>query len=75
MGASAPAALGPVWKHFVPIIARNLAGELVEEKDTPLFFVRAGFLEETYFSLKFMPIFDANGVTVGHYESLNETVR
>jgi hypothetical protein len=75
MGVSARVALSSVWSHyFEPIIERNLAGETVEQTNTTIHMVRNGFMEETYFSLKFIPIFDAEGVTVGHYESLVETV-
>jgi hypothetical protein len=75
MGVSARVGFGDIWDHFEPIIERNLAGESVEETDTPIFLVRSGFLEEAYFSLKFMPVLDNNGATVGHYETVVESVR
>lgn len=74
MGKGARIALGEVFAHFEPVIARNMAGEPVEETNTQLFFDRAGFLEETYFSMKFMPIFNSEGSTIGHYESMVENV-
>lgn len=75
MGVSARIALASVWSdHFEPIITRNLAGETVEKTNTAIHMVRNGFMEETYFSLKFIPLFDSNGATVGHYEPLVETV-
>lgn len=75
MGVSARVALESVWsEYFEPIIERNLVGETVEKINTSIHMVRNGFLEETYFSLKFIPIFDAGGATVGHYEPLVETV-
>jgi hypothetical protein len=75
MGKSARVALASVWgEYFEPIIAQNLAGETVERTDTSIHMVRNGFMEETYFSLKFIPIFSSDGVTVGHYEPLIETV-
>lgn len=75
MGDSARVALSAVWgEYFEPIIARNLAGETVEQTNTAIHMVRSGFMEETYFSLKFIPILDSEGVTVGHYEPLVETV-
>ncbi|KAF2714322.1 hypothetical protein K504DRAFT_394618, partial [Pleomassaria siparia CBS 279.74] len=76
MGVGARVALSLVWpEYFEPIITQNLAGETVEKTNTPVHMVRSGFLEETYFSLKFIPIFDADGATVGHYEPLVETTR
>jgi hypothetical protein len=74
MGLSARIALSEVWDHFEPIIERNIAGESVEEVDTPLLIDRSGFLEETYFSLKFIPVLDSVGATVGFYETVIESV-
>ncbi|RAR06930.1 aerobic respiration control sensor protein arcb [Stemphylium lycopersici] len=74
MGASARVALASVWgEYFEPIIEKNLAGETVEKRNTAIHMVRNGFMEETYFSLKFIPILDSEGATVGHYEPLVET--
>ncbi|KAI2487400.1 BaeS Signal transduction histidine kinase [Pyrenophora tritici-repentis] len=76
MGASARVALASVWKeYFEPIIEKNLRGETVEKTNTAIHMIRNGFMEETYFSLKFIPILDSEGVTVGHYEPLVETTR
>lgn len=75
MGMSASVALSSVWsQYFEPIIAQNIAGETVVKIDTAIHMVRNGFMEETYFSLKFIPILDSDGRTVGHYEPLTETV-
>jgi hypothetical protein len=75
MGVSARVALSGVWStYFEPIITRNIAGETVEQIDTAIHLVRNGFLEETYFSLKFIPIVDSEGATIAHYEPLAETV-
>ncbi|USP75763.1 hypothetical protein yc1106_03037 [Curvularia clavata] len=74
MGASARVALAPVWEeYFEPIIEKNLAGETVQKTNTIIHMVRNGFMEETYFSLKFIPILDSEGTTIGHYEPLVET--
>jgi hypothetical protein len=75
MGVSARVALSGVWaEYFEPIISQNLAGKTVELTDSAVHIDRNGFLEETYFSLKFIPIFDSDGATVAHYEPLAETV-
>lgn len=76
MGVSARVALAQVWEeYFEPIIKKNLAGETVQKTNTIIHMVRNGFMEETYFSLKFIPILDSEGTTIGHYEPLVETVR
>lgn len=75
MGLSARVALASVWgEYFEPIIEQNLAGETVEKNNTAIHMVRNGFMEETYFSLRFIPILDDLGATIGHYEPLVETV-
>lgn len=75
MGRSAREALAQVWnEYFEPIIERNLAGETVDNSHTELPLVRNGYLEETYFSTRFIPIFDSQGATIGHYEPVVETV-
>lgn len=75
MGISARVALAQVWNEFFePIIERNLAGETVDNSHTELPLVRNGYLEETYFSTRFIPIFDSEGATIGHYEPVVETV-
>jgi len=75
MGVSARIALSTVWpRYFEPIIEQNLRGETVEQTDSAIHMVRNGFMEETYFSLKFIPILNSEGATVGHYEPLTETV-
>jgi PAS domain-containing protein len=74
MGVSARVGLAEVWRRLEPIIERNNAGESVEEFDTPIFLARNGYLEEAYFSLKFIPLLGSKGTTVGYYESVIETV-
>jgi hypothetical protein len=75
MGVSARVALGSVWsEQFEPIATKNLAGETVEKTNMAVNIVRNGFLEETYFSIRFIPLLDAEGLPIGHYQSLVETV-
>lgn len=75
MGESARVALVSVWEEFFePMIQKNLEGESVERVNYAIPVFRNGFLEETYFSFKFIPIFDSDGATIGHYEPLTETV-
>ncbi|KAF2664424.1 aerobic respiration control sensor protein-like protein arcB [Microthyrium microscopicum] len=75
MGKSARNALAVVWHDFEPIIIENLAGKPVEETNKPVVITRNGFLEETYFSMKFLPIFDGQGATIGHFETVSETTK
>jgi hypothetical protein len=75
MGRSARDVLASVWlEHFEPIIKMNLTGETVDNANVELPLTRNGFLEETYFSTRFIPIFDSDGATIGHYEPVVETV-
>ncbi|KAL5434893.1 hypothetical protein PMIN06_011261 [Paraphaeosphaeria minitans] len=76
MGVSARVALKSVWGHyFEPLIIRNLVGETVEGTNNPVQMERNGFMEETYFSWSFIPIFNSEGATIAHYEPLVETTR
>ncbi|EON60987.1 hypothetical protein W97_00197 [Coniosporium apollinis CBS 100218] len=75
LGTPADVALGEIWTHFIPIIEANKRGEAYEEFDLPLFLNRHGFLEETYFSFRFVPVLDDSGTVVGHYEPITETTR
>ena len=75
LGLSARTALAATWSGYLePSIAQNLDGKTVEQTDSAFHMVRGGFTEEIYFFLKFIPILDSNGATVGHYETLSETV-
>lgn len=75
MGRSARDVLASVWlEHFEPIIQMNLTGETVDNANVEIPLTRNGFLEETYFSTRFIPIFDSDGATIGHYEPVVETV-
>jgi hypothetical protein len=75
MGVSARDALASVWtEQFEPIAIRNIAGETVEKTNMAVPIVRSGFVEEAYFSMRFIPLLDAEGLPVGHYQSLVETV-
>ena len=76
MGVSARVALAQVWNHyFEPLIERNLTGETIEGTNNPIQMVRNGFMEETYFSWSFIPIFDSDGAVIAHYEPLVETTK
>lgn len=75
MGRSAREVLVAVWdSHFEPIIERNLAGETAHNANTEILLIRNGYAEETYFSIRFIPIFNSEGATIGHYEPVVETV-
>ncbi|KAJ4983602.1 hsp90-like protein [Stagonosporopsis vannaccii] len=76
MGRSAREVLAPVWEDFFePIIQQNLQGETVVNSNTEIPLNRNGYLEETYFSTRFIPIFNSEGSTIGHYEPVVETTR
>lgn len=75
MGRSAREVLAQVWNdYFEPVIQRNLAGETVDNSHTDIPLMRNGYIEETYFSTRFIPIFDSQGATIGHYEPVIEVV-
>ncbi|KAJ4321254.1 hypothetical protein N0V94_002993 [Neodidymelliopsis sp. IMI 364377] len=76
MGRDARTVLASVWEtHFEHIIQQNLVGEIVTNDNTEVPLVRNGYVEETYFSVRFIPIFDSEGSTIGHYEPVIETTK
>ena len=75
MGRSAREVLASVWNtYFEPIIEKNLEGETIDNLNTEIPLIRNGYVEETYFSTRFIPIFNSEGATIGHYEPVIETV-
>jgi hypothetical protein len=75
MGHCARTVLAPIWhEHFEPVIQKNMEGETVDTSNTEIPLTRNGYVEETYFSTRFIPIFDSEGATIGHYEPVVETV-
>ncbi|KAK7625083.1 hypothetical protein IWX48DRAFT_547713 [Phyllosticta citricarpa] len=76
MGKSAAVALKDYWDHFTPFTARNiLVGEAVQEHNLPVFLMRNGVLEETYYSFSMIPILGDHGTVAGHYEPVTETTK
>lgn len=75
VGRSAREVLAPIWNDiFEPVIQRNLAGEIVDHVKIEIPLNRYGYVEETYFSTRFIPVVDSEGATIGHYEPVVETV-
>ncbi|KAF2729271.1 hypothetical protein EJ04DRAFT_537938 [Polyplosphaeria fusca] len=76
MGVSARVAAKDYWLLFQPLVDYiNITGETVNEHDMPLFVDRHGFLEETYFSFRFIPILNESGHVAGYYQPLLETTK
>lgn len=75
LGCSARVVFPSMWEDYIePIIKQNLAGETVTKNYTEIPLIRHGYVEETYFSTTFIPIFNSEGSTIGHYEPVIEIV-
>jgi signal transduction histidine kinase len=62
-----------IWAQFADILENcRQSGTIVENKNAFLLLHRHGFLEETYFSWKFMPIIGPLGYVVGSYATVVE---
>ncbi|KAG9228812.1 hypothetical protein BJ875DRAFT_508295 [Amylocarpus encephaloides] len=62
-----------VWDHFEKLLAKQRETyETVVEADAMLMLNRHGFLEETYFTWKFVPIVDEEGDIRGSYATVVE---
>jgi PAS domain-containing protein len=63
-----------IWDQFAQLLeGARQTGNTVEEKNSFLLLERHGFLEETYFSWKFMPMVGPEGYTIGSYATVVES--
>lgn len=61
-----------IWDHFETLLARQRdTAETTVEANAPLLLFRHGFLEETYFSWKFVPIIGDDGWVVGSHATVS----
>jgi hypothetical protein len=65
-----------IWGHFENLLTtQRETGETAIEANAPLLLFRHGFLEETYFSWKFVPIIGSEGWVVGSHATVVEVTR
>jgi hypothetical protein len=65
-----------IWDHFENLLSRQReTGETTVEANALLLLFRHGFLEETYFSWKFVPIIGPEGWVVGSHATVVEVTR
>lgn len=65
-----------IWDHFEALLTRQReTGETTIEANAHLLLSRHGFLEETYFSWKFVPIIGPEGYVVGSHATVVEVTR
>lgn len=65
-----------IWDHFEALLAQQREdGVTVIEDNAPLLLHRHGFLEETYFSWKFVPLIGLDGWVVGSHATVVEVTR
>ena len=65
-----------VWDHFEKLLTKQReTGETTIEANAHLLLFRHGFLEETYFSWKFVPIIGPAGWVVGSHATVVEVTR
>lgn len=65
-----------IWDQFAALLeGARQNGNTVEDRDAFLLLERHGFLEETYFSWKFIPIIGPEGYVVGSYATVVETTQ
>jgi PAS domain-containing protein len=65
-----------IWNHFEALLEKQReTAETVMEDNAFLLLFRHGFLEETYFSWKFVPIIGDEGWVVGSYATVVEVTR
>jgi len=76
MGRPALTAMPEFRDQLVPMLEHNRTkGEAVTHKNMALFLEKQGLLEETYMSLRYVPLIDEDGIVVGSYESVSDVTR
>ncbi len=81
LGAKHPAAVGrpfsevwsDIWSAIEPLVQRALAGEPTWSENLQLFMNRSGYLEETYFTFSYSPVYDETGGVGGMFCAVTET--
>ncbi|PBP17289.1 M2QJ, histidine kinase-group XI protein [Diplocarpon rosae] len=65
-----------IWSHFEELLARQReTAQTTVEANAFLLLFRHGFLEESFFSWKFVPIIGSEGWVVGSHATVVETTR
>ena len=66
---------GDVWEAVLPFTQEALAGRGTWSEDLPLEMTRNGFLEQTYWTFSYSPLFDDEGKVAGVLNIVTETTR
>lgn len=76
MGGSARVHWWEVWDQYDPFFDQmRIDGKALKQDNTQLLIQRNGFLEEGFFNLIVMPLFDDEGSVVGFYEPVTEVTK
>jgi hypothetical protein len=68
--------LAEVWDYFAKLLQNQREnGHTVIQENQPLVLIRHGFVEEAYFSWKFVPIVGDQGYVIGSYHTVVEVTR
>ncbi|ANY85014.1 hypothetical protein BB934_43135 (plasmid) [Microvirga ossetica] len=81
LGAKHPHALGrplrevwaEIWTDLEPLVMKALAGEATDHENMHLVMERRGFLEDTWYTFSYSPIYDESGAVTGIFCACSET--
>lgn len=81
LGQKHPSAMGQrfadvwpeIWTDVSPIVDKAMSGESSYFEDLPLTMFRKGFVEQTWFTFSYSPVFDETGTVAGVYCACTET--
>jgi serine phosphatase RsbU (regulator of sigma subunit) len=75
LGARAPDVWSDIWADIGGMAAEVFAGRATYSEDLLLVMSRHGFVEETYFTFSFSPVFEPGGEVAGLLDTVVETTQ
>lgn len=73
LGKSGREGWAEIWPDLEPLVASVISGKATWSEDQPLYMNRHGFLEETYFTFSYSPVWDDSGTVRGLFCACIET--
>ncbi|HEV7333069.1 MAG TPA: PAS domain-containing protein [Flavisolibacter sp.] len=73
LGTSGREGWAEIWHDLEPLVESVFKGKATWSEDQPLYMNRHGFIEETYFTFSYSPLWDESGVVEGLFCACIET--
>ena len=73
LGKSGREGWSEIWDDLNPLVESVFSGKATWSEDQPLYMNRHGYVEETYFTFSYSPVWDETGTVVGLFCACIET--